>query len=107
MLFFFKVLTVIGVITFMAACVVTGLMRWGGTHTRFNAVVIGAAIGIVVLTSLDFGLNSSYRLSGLARDMLNGCAAGALCGWIYWTIAMGRTSGPQQPTQETPAGPML
>jgi hypothetical protein len=58
-------------------------------YTQRSAICAGAIIGLVLaLLRLEYEFWSELLTSAII-----GALSGAICGWIYWRIATGRTPG--------------
>ncbi|WP_414472701.1 hypothetical protein [Microvirga sp. M2] len=74
-----------------------GLVVWGlnalGWKTPWVIVLSGSLFGLCVNGALFGGLalSSAPQLAAYACYVAAGTLAGAICGWIYWRIAIRRT----------------
>jgi len=64
---------------------ILAILNW---RSPWQVVASGAALGLSFMVFLFFrSFHQSWDL------LLSGACSGAICGWIYWRIAIRRTSG--------------
>jgi hypothetical protein len=78
-----------------AARLLAAILHGGGWETRWHFTTTACLLG-----SCFVGLVFSEKLTKSLAPMIQGGLAGAICGWIYWRIALGK--GLDVPSPEPP-----
>jgi hypothetical protein len=74
---------VFSVPTALLALVLALLLRISGLYSCQSVVVVGAALGTCFVGRIFLSTTEVVQAS------LSGTLSGAICGWIYWRIAIG------------------
>lgn len=75
-----------GVPVFLIGGVVSGMLETFGLRSQMTMIAGGAAVGFSFLTPLLLSDQKGDWIFPVA-----GMLSGAICGWLYWRIAIGRT----------------
>jgi hypothetical protein len=89
-----KATTIIGAVVFIISAILVLVLKMMRSHNQRSVIISGGIIGAGLLTVFavfgnpDLQLNGE-GLNGLTTVWIDGVLSGAICGWIYWSIATG------------------